>query len=214
MFLEADRAYPRSNTPATNPRSDDEDALSSEKLASDLQRALQLSFEETKASKQPSANNAANEAAQPANEPLVLSASEAFEFLVPTVKFTEEQMLKTTPQILKIDSVFETGTQTDMVLLSTEDKSQQTDLTEDKSQQTDLTEDKSQQTDLTEDNIATEKDIEDSFTSIEKDDKFTSDDDGKEDEKNEVDDEWALVEDETDFVAIGSSMFQQGLNSS
>jgi len=209
--IEADRAYPRSNPvpPANNP-----DAISEEKLASDLQKALQLSFEESKANEQKTADNN-DEAAQPADQPLVLSASEAFEFLVPTVRLSEEHMIKSTPQILETDNVSETGTQTDMALLSTEDKSQQTDLNDDKI----VTEDNI----VTEENIVTEdekdttdeKDVEDSFTSIEKDDsKFISDVDKDEKEKDEGDDEWAMVEDETDFVAIGSSLFQQGLNSS
>ena len=109
-------------------------------------------------------------------------------------------------KIIKNDSFSETGTQTDIALLSS---------TEDKYAQTD------------EEKIVTEDeddDIEDSFTSVEKDPKFTSDDVDMEElpEKERVeaknttegDDEWAMVEDETDFEAIGSSLFRQGLSSS
>lgn len=208
--IEADRAYPRSNPiPSANKARNNED----ECLSSDLQRALQLSFEECKTSEEKcdeGYNDAATEAKSPTttdDEPLVLSASEALEFLVPSAnEMFGENKNKSTPKIIENDSFSETGTQTDIALLSS---------TEDKYAQTD------------EEKIVTEDeddDIEDSFTSVEKDPKFTSDDVDMEElsEKERVeakdttegDDEWAMVEDETDFEAIGSSLFRQGLSSS
>ena len=173
-----------------------------------------MSFEESKASEEKAAEDhidAATDAESKTindNEPLVLSASEALEFLVPSVNdIFGENKNKSTPKIIENDSFSDAGTQTDIALISS---------TEDNSTQTD------------EEKIVIEDeddDIEDSFTSVEKEDsKFTSDDvdmeelsvkkgEGRKD-NTEGDDEWAMVEDETDFEAIGSSLFRQGLSSS
>jgi len=144
------------------------------------------------------------------NEPLVLSASEAFEFLVSTENKIDDEDKKPLAQLIETDSFSDTGTQTEIALLSS-------------------TEDNAPSTGEHEGEIIehNEKDdIDDSFTSVDKEDsgivleKTAEEKVTDKAEPNEIktsideDDEWAMIEDETVHEAIGSCLFRQGLSSS